>query len=70
MGYKKIQTFRFGMDPGVMAMKRYFVFPKSPEPKLHHRVQFRVRPRIDFCWMISSSSIGDTPRIFLSSSTK
>ena len=42
MGPSQILLLQFRVDLGVMAMKRYSAFIRSPELDLHHQMQFSI----------------------------
>ena len=44
------------MNLKVMATKRYFTLPRTPEQELHHRMQLSVRPRSLMMILISVKS--------------
>ena len=48
MGPKQVLPLQFRVDLGVMAMKRYSTFFKSPELEPHFQMQFSVIPDTHF----------------------
>ena len=42
MGSKQVLTHQVKIDLGVMAMKEYSMFPRSPEAVCHDQMQFSV----------------------------
>ena len=42
---EKVLPIKVRVNLGVMAIKRYILLPRSPEPKPHHQMQLSVIPR-------------------------
>ena len=46
IGFKQVLSLRDWIELGIMSMKRYSTLFRFPELEPHHRMQFRVIPRI------------------------